>query len=132
MHQNTPGVLVRTDIPLCCDLMRALCAPNKLLPSSINYPSCLYYNGQRSLDGRCILNTPITTEQDPRMRKSNRGENRVYFQTVADYLCSLLPICAELMGMADLQARAKEFAELRHGIYSALAVDAINVKGKVR
>lgn len=130
LRQNASGVLIRTDIAFCCDQMRALCAPDKLLPSSNVYPSCLYYSGHDSLDGRCVLNTPIKTSRDPRDRKKFQVNAMVHFETVAHYFESLLPIRDSLL-LLEENKRKQQFAELRHCIYTAIALDAIKVRGKV-
>jgi hypothetical protein len=130
LRKNTSGVFIRTDITLCCDQMRALCALGKLLPSTDHYPNCLFYGGHRALNGQCILNTPIKTASDPRNRKKFETREFVQFETVAHYFESLLPIRDELLKL-PANRQEQQFAQLRHSIYTAIALDAIQVKGKV-
>ena len=129
--QNTSGVFIRTDIAFCCDLMRALCAPGKLLPSTDDYPSCLYYSGRGAMNDQCILNTVIKTAPDPRDPKRFQKQAFIRFDTVSHYLLSLLPIRTELQQLVG-DVRKQKFSELRHAIYMAIALDAIDVRGKVR
>lgn len=131
LRQNASGVLRRTDVAFCCDQMRALCSVGVLLPSSDKYPSCSYYGGQHCLGGQCILNVSIETDPDPRERKRFRVDEMRVFPTVADYFLSLQPIRDELLGIPNAADRAKGFAELRHGIYSALAFDVLHISGSV-
>lgn len=130
LQQNTSGVFIRTDVVFCCDQMRSLCAPNKLRPSTDAHPNCLFYSGGGSLDGRCVMNTPIRTFRDPRSLKNPQAREVVSFDTVADYLVSLLPIRNTLC-LLQGNERIKQFAELRHCVYTAIALHAMNVTGKV-
>jgi hypothetical protein len=125
--QNTSGVFIRTDIAFCCDLMRALCAPGKLLPSTDDYPSCLYYSGRGAMNDQCILNTVIKTAPDPRDPKRFQKQAFIRFDTVSHYLLSLLPIRTELQQLVG-DVRKQTFSELRHAIYMAIALDAIDVR----
>ncbi len=130
LRQNKSKVLIRTDFEFCCDQMRARCAPGKVRPSTEDDPSCLHSGGPHSLGGKCILNTPIKTARDPRDRLKFQKHTFVQFETVAHFFESLLPIRAKLLLLPDNQ-QGQKFAELRHFIYTAIAMDAIKATGKV-
>jgi hypothetical protein len=130
LRQNTSKVFIRTDFPFCCDQMRALCAPGTLRPSPDNYPSCLFYGGPHALGGQCIMNTPIKTAPDPRNRMKFETHNFVRFESTAHFFESLLPIRDDLLLLPE-NTQGQRFAELRHSIYTAIALDALKVRGTV-